>query len=571
MPSAFNGVDFTARGMGLLPGDFSSNLTLATYQSGQNLSLSSSLDGTGAIARGAVSISHTARAGAKIEMFGGQLFEKVLVIPRVEALGFVLTATQFAIEVWNAFRDIDQTLASIDVSGSGGLSIADTWGEPLVYAALDSRIYEATVPSTGPAQIAQDIVFVFLSGIGGADCEVTGSRITLFSVAPDWSAGIDESIEYLTDVMKAYSDNEQRRGLRQAPRRAVRIRPVALTPRNSAGMESLVWGWQNQPYGVPWWQDATALTADVAPGAFVIPCNTADRQFAPGGLVSIWQDEFTFEALSIESVAANSITTSSPTQNSWTASPATLVMPVFLARLPKSLEVIRHASFIDEMDLEFIGEAQQPAPSPSVSLTQYKGYDVLEIAPNWDGDLNRKYDRSLVTIDPKIGPIEVIDKGGSAVVGQRFPWWLDGHSNVTTFRGFILRRFGQMNPFWLPTWDEDLVLAQDVGATDGAIKIQSEFYTKFFFPSVARRDLAFIPVSGGSNVYRRVTAAEDNGDGTETLTLDSATGVALPASTTMLSFLTLARLLADRVDIRWATADLAQAELELQEVPREIP
>lgn len=570
MPSAFAGVNFTGQEIDLPPSGSSSNLASATYESGQNISLSSGLDGDGAITRGVVAISHTAPAGVKLEMFGGQLFGKILVIPPTEALGFVLTATQFPIEVWNTSQSIDQVLDSISITGSGGLTLADTWGEPLLYAAGDSRIYQATVPSTGPAQIAQQIAFVFFSGIGGADCEVTGSRVTLFSVAPDWSSGIDESIEFLTDVMKAYSDNEQRRGLRQMPRRAVSIRPMAITARNAAGMESLVWGWQNQPYGVPWWQDATPLTSSIAAGVFVIPCNTADRQFAPGGLVCIWQDEFTFEALSIESVGPSSITTTSPTQNSWTASPATLVMPVFLARLAKSLEVIRHASFIDEMDLEFIGEAEQAAPSPTAGFTQYRGYDVLEIPPNWDSDLNRKYDRSLVTIDPKIGPIEVIDKGGSAVVGQRFPWWLDGHSNVTTFRAFILRRFGRMNPFWVPTWDQDLVLAENVGATDTAITIQSEFYTRFFFPSVARRDLAFVPISG-ANVYHRVTAAVDNGNGTETLTLDSEAGVALAAATTMVSFLTLARLAADKNVISWATSDHARAELEFQEVPREIP
>jgi len=34
------------------------------------------------------------------------------------------------------------------------------------------------------------------------------------------------------------------------------------------------------------------------------------------------------------------------------------------------------------MDLEFFGEAQQVAPAPTISLTQYKGFDVLEIPAN---------------------------------------------------------------------------------------------------------------------------------------------------------------------------------------------
>jgi hypothetical protein len=519
----------------------------------------------------AVSISHTAKTGVIVDTFGGLLFERVITLPSLKALGYVLTATQFPVEVWNTFRDTDQKLVSIAISGSGGIVITDPYGEPLIYAAQGSRVYQATLPGSGDVTINQLVAFAFLSGILGANLGVTGSRIALFSAAPDWDEGMAETIEYLTDVMKAYSDNEQRRGLRQFPRRALRLRASALNARDAAGMESLVWGWQNQPFGVPWWPDASAMASDTPAGSFVIPCNTVDRQFAAGGLCCIWQSEFVFEALSVVSVASGAVTVSSPTQLNWKGSPATLVMPVFLARIPDSVEVRRFTSEIDQIDLQFIGEALQTAPAPSVSPTQYKSIDVLEISPNWKDTLNRTYKRSMVTIDPKIGPITVVDKGGSAIVGQEFPWFLNGHPAVTTFRAFILRRFGQLNSFWLPSWDQDLVLAVDVGASDTGIVIKSEFYSRFFFPNPARRFIAFIPTNGTGNVYRKITASTDNGDGTESLVLDSPTGKAFPAAQSMVSFLTLARLGSDRTEIEWMSADLAQANLSLEEVPRELP
>jgi hypothetical protein len=508
--------------------------------------------------------------GEITETFGGRLFERIIIVPPIAALGFVLTATQFPVEIWNTFRNVDQLLEAINISGSGGIAIDDVPGLPVLYAALDSRVYQATVPSAGTAQIIQGIAFLFLSGLS-IDVTVTGSRITMFSVAPDWSEGVVESIEFLTNVLKAYSDAEQRRGLRQLPRRALTYRALTLTPRDAAGMESLLWGWQAQPYGVPWWQDATGLATDTPAGSFFIPCDTADRQFAPGGLLCIWTDEFTYEALSIENVAPDGVTVTSPTQFSWMASPATLVMPVFLARLGDKVKVERFTSGMDQIDLQFIGEAMQPAPAPAVALTQYLGIDVLEIPPNWEATLGREYERSMVTIDPKVGPITVIDKGGTAIVGQEFPWWLAGHSNVTAFRGFILRRFGQLNNFWIPTFDQDLVLADDAGAGDLGITVQSVYYSRFMFANQARTYLAFIPHDGSGNVYRRVTSAHDNGDGTESLALDSPTGKLFPAATTMVSFLTLARLGKDRIEIKWSTADLAESMLTFQEVPRELP
>lgn len=518
-----------------------------------------------------LSVVHAAETGAIVDTFGKLLFGRVLVLPNLESLGFVLTATEFSVEVWNTFRDTDQVLTSIAVTGTGGIVVTDPYGEPLIYAAQDSRIYQATLPGSGDVNINQQVAFSFLSGILGATLFATGSRIALFSVAPDWNEGMAETIEYLTDVMKAYSDNEQRRGLRQFPRRALRFRALALSAVTAAGMESMLWGWQAQPFGVPWWPDASPLTATTPAGSFFIPCNTADRQFAAGGLCCIWQSEFLFEALSIVSVASGGVTVSSPTQLNWMASSAVLVMPVFLARISDKVDVRRFSSAIDQIDLQFIGEAMQAAPAPTISPTQYKSIDVLEISPNWEAGLERTYKRSMVTIDPKVGPITVVDKGGSAVVGQEFPWFLNGHATVTTFRAFILRRFGQLNSFWIPTWDQDLVLAVDVGSTDAEIVIQSEFYSRFFFPNQARRFIAFIPASGSGNVYREITAAVDNGNGTESLTLDTPTGKAFPAAQTMVSFLTLARLGTDRTEIEWWNADLAQSILSLEEVPREVP
>jgi hypothetical protein len=557
----------------LTPKNLSSDVTGATAITSLSASLSSaSKNASRGTPQPAISISAPApNIGQIEEAFGGRLFYRIITVPTTEALQFVLTATQFPVEVWNTFQDSDEILETITITGSGGLTLSDPFGEPLLFAAQGSRIYQALVPSSGPTQIDQSVIFAFLSGINGLIL-VTGSRIALFSVQPDWSEGIAESISYLTDVLKAYSDNEQRRGLRQFPRRALRYRALALNARDAAGMESLVWGWQHEPYGVPWWPDATPVTADTPAGSFSIPCNTVDRQFAAGGLCCIFSSEFVFEALTVESVSPTGVTFTSPTQLDWKANPSQIVMPVFLARLGSSVNVSRFSSEIDQIDLDFIGEALQAAPAPSTTLTQYKGFDVLEIAPNWrDAPLKRTYTRSLVTVDPKIGPITVIDKGGSAIVKQPFPWFLTNHAAVTTFRAFLLRRFGQLNPFWLPTWDQDLILAFDVGSGDTGIVIKSEFYSRFFFPNPARRFIAFIPTDGSSNVYRKITSTNDNGDGTESLVLDTPTGKNFPAASTMISFLTLARCASDDNQIEWLTADLAEVNLEVQEVPRELP
>jgi hypothetical protein len=519
-----------------------------------------------------IAISHQAIAAIRVEVFGGLIFERIIVVPRTKTLGFVLTATEFSIEVWNSSRDVEQDLTSITDTGPGGIVLTNPYSFPTPYAPGRSIVYFAITPQAGNVGIDQIFSFVFSSGIPGADCEVLGSRIVLFSVAPDWSGGIIETIDYLTDVLRAYSEKEQRRALRQLPRRGLKFHALALNARDAAGMESLIWGWQQQPFGVPWWPDVTPLTADLAPGSYSIPCDTTDRQFVAGGLVALWKDEFTFESFIVEEVFADHLTITAPTQFAWTAAPQTLVIPVFLGRVSPSVTINRLSSEIDGIDLEFAGESMQPSPPlPPAGLPTFKGFPVLEQMPNWEKAQTRDYKRSLAILDPKVGPITVIDKTGSPVVSHPFPWFLENHAAITVFRAFLFAAFGQLNSFWIPTWDQDLVLALDVASIDGAIRIASMSYSRFFFPNAARRFLAFIPIDGSSNVYRKITAAADNGDGTETLTLESATGKFFGQKTTQLSFLTLARLGSDDNSIEWFSNDLAQSELPIREVPREVP
>ncbi len=488
----------------------------------------------------------------------------------MKAVGFVLSATQFPVEVWNTFHDAAESLTAITITGTGGITITNPYSLPKSIGPKDSIILQALIPSSGDVNISLDVLFVF-SGISGTDMAVTGSRILVFSVAPDWQEGIEETISSLTDVLHSYDDTEQRRGLRSTPRRGLKFRALTLEAREAAGMESLVWGWQHQPYGVPFWQDAQPLEADVAAGAFTIQVNTVDRLFAVGGIAVIWKDEFTFEALTVAGVTADSITFAAPIQFSWTAGYGAKVVPIFLGRLSNAIELTRLACFADQVDVEFQGEALQKAPTPSVSLPQFRGFDVLEIAPNWANELRRNYARSTIKMDPRTGPITVDDKGGTPIVSHELPWWIDSHAKATAFRAFLLRRFGQLVPFWTPTWDQDLVLAGDSAAGTSIVSIKSVYYARFFFRDRARRFLALIPIGSGAIRYVEVTNAVDNGDGTESLTLAAPLGADAIAALTMVSFLTFCRLGSDDAKMVWHSTEFAEAALPIQEIPRELP
>lgn len=203
-------------------------------------------------------------------------------------------------------------------------------------------------------------------------------------------------------------------------------------------------------------------------------------------------------------------------------------------------------------------------------MTTYLSIDVLELEPDWKEGLSEEYLRSIARLDPGTGRVQVDDMGGGPILTQPYRWFIDGRTELDTFRQFRDARRGRAVPFWMPTWKQDLVLASSAITTDTNLIIRSVGYTKFMFTNKARCHLALMKADG-TKIYRKVTGANDNGNGTETLTLDSAVGTALDAATTMVCFLLLCRLGADEVVTHYHSGTAAEAEFPVTEIPREVP
>ncbi len=72
--------------------------------------------------------------------------------------------------------------------------------------------------------------------------------------------------------------------------------------------------------------------------------------------------------------------------------------------------------------------------------------------------------------------------------------------------------------------------------------------------------------------FYRIADATDPGDYlTETLTLDPVAARDYPMAQTVLSFLKLCRLEDDRVEIRYPSAEVAEATIRVRELPMEAP
>ena len=295
-----------------------------------------------------------ARTGFVSVGFDGQLFEKIIVTPRSRSLGFVLSDNTFTVEVWNSFRNVAQVMTDIMITGSGDLAIDNEHTLPLTYWPYESFSYLANVPQDGAAQITNVATFVF-DGIDGTDLTLLGSRLAVFSGQIDWSNGFTERLSYKTIVQQGWSGQEQRIQLRTIPRPGALYHVVTLTPRMSAGVDAMVIGRKSRVYGIPMWQDAMPLASAVSEGASAIAFATTNLTFVAGGLLLLWRDQYTYEAVTIDAIFDDHVTLTTATTDAWPQI-GTVAIPMTRGRLLSAVKFSRPAEFASDLELEFSGE-----------------------------------------------------------------------------------------------------------------------------------------------------------------------------------------------------------------------
>ena len=201
----------------------------------------------------------------------------------------------------------------------------------------------------------------------------------------------------------------------------------------------------------------------------------------------------------------------------------------------------------------------------------YLGYDVLELNYNRVGPFDERLRRKFVLLDSKTGKRVSDEQAPAPAAARPFTWTALGRSEIAAMRAFLDARVGRAVPFWLPSYQWDLSLAEDVLQDQSIVTIRwIRFRQQMWGTTGARRHLALWSVGDGAMDYYRIADATDPADYlTETLTLDPIAVRDYPLAKTVLSFLKLCRLEDDLVEITYPSANVAEATIRVRELPLE--
>ncbi|RUF67839.1 hypothetical protein IPC1105_33025, partial [Pseudomonas aeruginosa] len=194
---------------------------ISTLDMNQDITLGSASASTLAGSYGAhqpVDVIHSAYSAVHQSDLAENFYNRIWLIPGRLDLGNVVSVQERPVSVWNA-HFTPRTLSRIDRDAADGISLAGQPSPPLPFAALQERIWTVAVSTDGPPVVDARIVWQ-LQDEQPLILVITGNRITAWSFAPDWADGVQESLEWLTELLTSTSGLEQRRSLRLSPRRS---------------------------------------------------------------------------------------------------------------------------------------------------------------------------------------------------------------------------------------------------------------------------------------------------------------------------------------------------------------
>ena len=487
--------------------------------------------------------------GRLAHRFAEDLFDRVHVLPMALSLGNVVSELTREVAVWNAWRTIPQTLTALRLAGDAGSTLAAPGALPLALRPLQERVLTLTVGLDGPPVIDAVAVLSFADGATWS-IRIDGLRLQAWTLPPNWSEPLTETLAWLTDVQIAVAGTVTRTPLREAPHRSWEFAVLADRVERR-WVEHALFDWTARVWALPVFVDTRRLGAPLAAGAVEIPVDAAGLDFAVGSLAMLWRDVATYELVEVAQIANGRIALRAPTRRAWPV--GTRLMPCRTARLTDAPELRRHTDRLMSTQLRF--EATEPCDWPAtLPATRYRGFPVLEHRPDETRDPSAILARRFDLLDGDVGRTQVDDASGLAWTTQSHAWRLFGRAERAGHRSLLYGLQGRAEALWLPTWTDDLEVLEMIGETALTLTVAACGVNRNLRQQAGRRHVR-IELTDGTVLYRAIEASSElalaNGDAAERLRIDIALGrVVRPDRVRLVSWLALVSLAGDTVELR---------------------
>lgn len=392
----------------------------------------------------------------------------------------------------------------------------------------------------------------------------------VWSPTVDWKSGVGEAFVFQTGIVASFSGKEQRRSLRDKPRRQLTLRHT-LGKEESQDYDSLVRRYQNRPLLVPHWHLAQVTNVDAATGGQVLTIDgTVSSYIEWGGylLLAYASDSLLVQVESFDDDVVNLVL---PLTRDWPS--GTRVVPVMRGLLNSNLSVSRVTSGVTQAEVTFDILPQEdrrllPVSTPPKTFTvNGETREVITKRPNWSTAVSVQDTWSYTNLAYADGPFNILlgEEEGHRTVQAK--WTFFSVAEVDEFLAVLGRLHGSRVACWLPSGLLDFEVTRDIAA--GA--------RMYIEPStLADARLVLDPGTGivirledGTLYPAMVNTAAVQESGEVLLVLDRALPAIAMHDIAMVNLLYRVRSASDTVTLNWITDSKADLTMSFISVFKE--
>lgn len=292
--------------------------------------------------------------------------------------------------------------------------------------------------------------------------------LPVWTIRPNWSGGVLERLEWLTDVLVSDTGAEQRRSVRPTPRRSFEY-TVNPTKHERTRLDLFLHRLGVGEWLAPLWHDQAALLAPVAAKAVSLPIDNTYREYVDQGYALLYVSERRHAVVKITSQTANALVLAEPLAAAWPR--GTKVYPLRRMFLRLDTQLAALTSRVGASQILFTVNEPNYFPEIMPEAPLHQGAPIMVVEPNRIREINTTHTRLAFEQDGQTGLVERTDEGGRAFAVQSHAWQVQGRQAQHAFRSMLYWLNGRQRSVWLPTFNDDLMLARPAvaGAANASI------------------------------------------------------------------------------------------------------
>ena len=480
-------------------------------------------------------------------------WESMHVIPRRFDFGNLLSSQSAPVEIYSAFRRLDQNYTSFVNNGGAGITISGQPGFPFTFVPQSDGglTLSVEVSTSGQPVVDTTLDWVFSTVPQTILTPITLRRVVLFSIQPELP--FTERLQWLTEVLEHVDGTEQRVSGRKSPRQIFEWDFIMEDGPERAFFHNVLFDWQAFVFGLPVWSELTRINSAVTAGDMTITVQSTDfADYRVGGLFLIFDDKDTFDVIELDSLTPTSLVGTSGTNNSYAT--GTFVMPLRVGTAKSQISGSRFVSGDAKLRILFTVTENDVDLADLSAWNSYNSKLLINGCNSVRGQMSETFVRDIIEMDNPHGLRAQDSPWAQGKRRTQLALLAKGAEGLWDVRQMLYSIRGKQTSFYADSFTEDFTIDGDIAAGT-LIDVVNVGYTQFAQSRQPRNVIRIQYNNGDADDIREILSSIIVDATRESLTLDSSVATHTAAQVKKISYVERVRFDSDNIIIRHEIGD----------------